>query len=75
MSKYIHSKTPSSTIIKTRRDGSVNIPRGLSTEHKRKAENHITVERMFGEFFPEFGSSLGVVYSSYTGSISKNHRI
>jgi hypothetical protein len=71
---YKHSKPGNSSKGKTRRDGSVVTPKSLRAKEIRKAENHETVERVFGEFFPEFGSSLGVSYDKDTGDVTKAGR-
>jgi len=60
MAKYIHSKT-----------AIVRKVAGLRTR-KRVAANFKTLERIFGEFFPSFGSSLGTSYDQT--SISKTNR-
>jgi len=71
---YKHSKPGNSSKGKTRRDGTVVIPKSLRAKEIRKAENHETVERFFGEFYPQFGSSVGVSYDKDTGEVSKTGR-
>lgn len=68
---YKHSKIGNSSKSKSRRDGSTTIPINQRDAEARKAANHQTVERAFGEFFPQFGSSLGVSYDKSTGLIEK----
>lgn len=72
---YKHNKLGNLTKGKTRRDGSTIIPRGLRDKEIRKASNHKTVERAFGEFYPQFGSSVGVSYDKDTGEVSKTGRV
>ena len=72
---YKHNKLGNLTKGKTRRDGSTIIPRGLRDKEIRKASNHNTVERAFGEFYPQFGSSIGVSYDKDTGEVSKTSRV
>lgn len=73
MNKYTHSKTANALKSKTRRDGSSSIPRGLREKTARAAENHVTVERIFGAGHPNFGGSLGTDYN-VNGTISKVKR-
>lgn len=59
MNKYTHSKTKPLSIKQQR------------SIDRRKVNNHVTTERMFGAHHPKFGSSLGVSYSGATGVIFK----
>ena len=73
MRKYTHKKTGNALKEKTRRDGSSNIPRGLKEKTARAAENHETIEQVFGSGHPSFGGSLGTDYS-IDGTISRVKR-
>jgi hypothetical protein len=64
MNKYTHVKESTKPLLKKQQ-------RGLD---RRTITNHKTVERMFGHFFPLFGSSLGVSYDGVNGYIIKVDR-
>ena len=61
MNKYTHIKTSTNPLTKKKQ-------RNLD---RRKIANHTTVERLFGHFFPVFGSTLGASYNGSTGAITK----
>ena len=61
MNKYTHIKESTKPLLKKQQ-------RGLD---RRIIANQKNVERLFGHFFPVFGSTLGASYNGTTGSITK----
>jgi len=74
--KYNHSKTPSSHESKPIRvlDHETSTPRGLKASIRRIADNHTTLERIYGELHPQFGGSLGAEYNKADGKVEKTNR-
>lgn len=64
MNKYTHVKE-STKQLRREQERALNI---------KRVANHKTVERLFGFFFPSFGSSLGVSYDGANGFITKTNR-
>ena len=64
MNKYIHVKDSTDRLSKKQQ----------RIIDSRTTEKQETVERMFGHFFPQFGSVLGVSFDGVNGFISKVNR-